>query len=89
MWPAMEALARTLCCDFAVLDGGLIPACRMAKIRLPTLFLDGGASPGWARASVRAAASLVPGARHVSMEGQDHGVANRILAPLLADYFLE
>ena len=86
LWPPMEALAPTLRYDLAILDGGLIPAARLARIGVPTLFLDGAASPGWARASVRAAASVVPGARHQSLDGQDHNVADGVLAPLLAGY---
>jgi len=87
LWPAMETLAPTLLYDLAVLDGGLIPAGRLAKIRLPALFLDGAASPDWARASVRAAAALVPGASYISLEGQDHNVAAHVLSPLLTDFF--
>ncbi len=87
LWPPMEALAATLRYDLAVLDGGLIPAARLARIGVPTLFLDGAASPGWARASVRAAASIVPGARHLSLDSQEHNVAAAVLAPLLAEFF--
>jgi pimeloyl-ACP methyl ester carboxylesterase len=87
-WPAMTALAPTLLYDLAMLDGGLIPAGRIATIRRPVLFLDGAASPGWARASVRAAVTLVPGARHLSLDGQDHNVADNVLAPRLTHYFL-
>jgi pimeloyl-ACP methyl ester carboxylesterase len=87
-WPPMEALADTLPYDFAIMDGGSIPAARLARISVPTLFLDGAASPGWARDSVRAAASMVPGARHVSVERQDHTVQERVIAPLLVSYFL-
>ncbi len=87
LWPPMAALAPTLRYDLAILDGGLIPAARLARVGVPTLFFDGAASPGWARASVRAAASVVPGARHRSLAGQDHNVADSVLAPLLAGYF--
>ncbi len=87
LWPPMAALAPTLRYDLAILDGGLIPAARLARVGVPTLFLDGAASPGWARASVRAAASIVPRARHRSLAGQDHNVADGVLAPLLAGYF--
>ena len=87
LWLPMQALAPTLRYDLAILDGGLIPAARLARVGVPTLFLAGAASPGWARASVRAAACVVPGARHRSLDGQDHNVADGVLAPLLAEYF--
>jgi pimeloyl-ACP methyl ester carboxylesterase len=87
-WPALEALAGTLPYDLAIMDGGAVPAARLARIGVPTLFLDGAASPGWARDSVRAAASVVPGARHRSLDRQDHSVQESIIAPLLVSYFM-
>jgi pimeloyl-ACP methyl ester carboxylesterase len=87
MWPPMEALADTLRYDLAVMAGGSIPAARLASIGVPTLFLDGSESPRWARDSVRAAASVVPAARHISLAGQDHSVAEGVIAPLLVSYF--
>jgi pimeloyl-ACP methyl ester carboxylesterase len=86
-WSPMEQLAPTLPYDFAVLDGAAIPASRLGRISIPTLFLDGAASPGWAREPVRAAAACVPGARHASLAQQDHSVAQSIIAPLLVSYF--
>jgi pimeloyl-ACP methyl ester carboxylesterase len=87
MWPAMEALAPTLAYDLAVVDGGAIRAERLGSVTIPVLFLDGAASPGWARDAVRAAAAAVPGSRRVSLPGQDHSVSDLVLAPLLSEFF--
>lgn len=86
-WPSMEALAHTLAYDFAVMgDDNTLPTERLATIRIPTLALDGGASPDWARRSVAALASAIPGARHLSLEGQTHGADTEVLAPVLEEF---
>ncbi|HEY7146471.1 MAG TPA: alpha/beta fold hydrolase [Streptosporangiaceae bacterium] len=87
MWAPMQRLAATLRYDFAVLDGAAIPAGRLARITIPVLFLDGTASPAWAREPVRAAAAAIPGAQHRSLDRQDHSVTGAVLAPLLARFF--
>jgi pimeloyl-ACP methyl ester carboxylesterase len=86
-WADREAFAPTLVYELAVCGPGQsIPVDEMARIRIPTLVLDGGASPEWARRSVAAVAAAIPGARHQTLDGQDHGVADEVLAPLLVEY---
>jgi pimeloyl-ACP methyl ester carboxylesterase len=88
MWPSMEALAHTLPYDFAVMGvDNTMPTERLATIGIPTLALDGGASPAWARRSVEALASTIPGARHIRLEGQTHGADPEVLAPVLEEFF--
>ncbi len=87
-WPGLEALAHTLPYDVTVLGDFAVPVGRLAKIGVPTLVTDGANSPDWARNSVRAVADTVPGARHLSLAGQDHGVADDVLAPLLVEFLL-
>ena len=60
-----------------------MPTDRLANVRVPTLVLSGGASPDWARNAVDAVAATIPGARHVSLDGQTHGAADEVLAPVL------
>jgi pimeloyl-ACP methyl ester carboxylesterase len=64
-----------------------MPAGRLATIEVPTLALDGGASPDWARHSVREVAAVIPGARHITLEGQTHGADVKVLAPTLEEFF--
>lgn len=85
-WPGFEKLAHTLRYDVIIMDGNDIPASRMARIRIPTLLLDGGASPDWARNSVAALAGIIPGARHLTLDGQTHGAADEVLSPVLVDF---
>jgi hypothetical protein len=50
------------------------------------LAIDGGASPAWARTSVAALAARIPGARHVTLDGQQHAVDPAVLAPVLVEF---
>ncbi len=87
-WPGMEALAHTLPYDFDLVgNGNGMPTGRLATIRVPTLALDGGASPDWARHSVREVAAVIPGALHITLDGQTHGADVNVLAPVLEEFF--
>jgi pimeloyl-ACP methyl ester carboxylesterase len=87
MWPRLEALAPTLLNDLAVSADQTVPGARLATIEIPTLVLGGGASPDWARISAEAVAAAIPGARHVSVAGQTHAIADDVLAALLVEFF--
>jgi pimeloyl-ACP methyl ester carboxylesterase len=66
-----------------------LPADRLAAITIPVLAIGGGASPPWLPAAASAVAGAIPGARYVTLAGQDHGVLNQpeALQPLLTGYF--
>jgi pimeloyl-ACP methyl ester carboxylesterase len=89
MWGWFAGLAHTLPADLAVCGpGAALPADRRAAIRVPTLAIDGGGSWDWIRAATRAVADPLPGARYLTLEGQDHGVLNQpeALRPVLAGF---
>jgi pimeloyl-ACP methyl ester carboxylesterase len=89
-WPSFETIAHTLVYDGTIMDGllggSLTPLERWASVRVPTLLMDGGASPPWRRNAVRALASVLPDVRHRTLEGQDHGPADEVLAPVLEGF---
>jgi pimeloyl-ACP methyl ester carboxylesterase len=90
MWGWFTGLAHTLPYDTVVCGPGMmLPAGRFADITLPVLAIGGGASPPWLPAAARAVADAIPGARYVTLDGQDHGVLNQpdALRPLLTGYF--
>jgi hypothetical protein len=63
MWPALEALAPSLAHDSAVMGdsrGASMPTERLAAVAVPTLVLDGGASPAWIREVARRVATTLP-----------------------------
>ena len=90
-WPKLEALAHTLAYDVAVMGdtmaGKPLPPQRWASATVPTLVMDGGASPAWIRRSAQALAGILPNAQHRTLEGQTHDVAPDVLAPALAQSF--
>ena len=86
-WSAAQLLAHTLPYDLELCGpGNRLPTDRMATIRVPTLVLDGGASPAWACDGVQALVDVVPDAGRVTLEGQTHGADDKVLAPVLVEF---
>jgi len=59
----------------------------MASVTVPTLVIDGGASPAFMHNAAQAAVAAIPNAQHRTLEGQTHDVAPEILAPVLEEFF--
>jgi pimeloyl-ACP methyl ester carboxylesterase len=51
-----------------------VPGERLAAIGVPTLAIAGSNTFPWLAAGTRQVAGAVPGARFLSLDGQDHGV---------------
>ncbi len=89
-WPAFEAVAHTLAYDGAIvaatMSGKPLPTDRWAPVKIPTLVVDGDASPAWARNAVAALVEVLPDARRQTLEGQTHQVDPAVLAPALEAY---
>jgi pimeloyl-ACP methyl ester carboxylesterase len=92
-WSSLEATAHTLPYDGTIMRGTMggspVPLRRWASVGVPALVMDGGASPDWQRHAVRALADVLPNARHLTLEGQDHGPDSGVLAPALARFLLD
>lgn len=91
MWPSLERMAHTLLYDIAVMgdtmSGEPISAERWSAARMPVLIMAGGASPQWAHNSAKALVHALPNAQYRILEGQEHGAAPEVLAPVLAEFF--
>jgi pimeloyl-ACP methyl ester carboxylesterase len=91
-WPSMEAVAHTLAYDGTVMgdtmEGSSAALERWASVAVPTLVMNGGASPDWQRNAVLALVDVLPDARHRILEGQDHGPDTEVLATALEDFFI-
>ena len=87
-WPGLEAMTHTLPYDLALTAYQGVPADLLARIAVPVLVLGGGNSPDWFRQTVQATAAAIPGARLVTLEGQDHGAPPEVLTPVLTEFFL-
>lgn len=92
-WAGMVAMAPTLAYDNAVLgDDRSVPSAIAAKIKVPTLVMDGGASAGpmpFMRPTADKLGKVIPGARRQVLEGQAHDVDAKVLAPILTKFFRE
>ena len=89
IWPLFEAVAPTLAYDNAIMGDGSVPTERLASIAVPTLVIDGGASPAFMHNAAQAVANALPNAQRRTLEGQTHDVAPEALAPVLVEFFME
>lgn len=91
IWPTMEAVAHTLAYDGETLgdsmSGKPLSKKRWASVSVPTLIIDGGASPAWLRNAAQALTDLLPNAERRTLEGQTHNVDAKVLAPVLEEFF--
>ena len=87
IWPLFESVAPTLAYENAIMGDGSVPTERLASITVPTLVIDGGASPPFMQNAAQAAAHAHPNAQHRTLEGQTHDVAPEAVAPVLVVFF--
>jgi pimeloyl-ACP methyl ester carboxylesterase len=88
-WPLLEAIAPTLAYDHTALLGQdrSVPIERAALVRVPTLIMNGGMSYPFMYETARALSQAMPHAQLRTLEGQDHGPADDVLAPVLVEFF--
>jgi pimeloyl-ACP methyl ester carboxylesterase len=88
MWPMWEAIAPTIAYDAAAVgEDASVPTERAARVAVPALVMDGGASYGFMHDTAKALAKAIPHAQHRTLEGQTHEVAAEALAPVLVEFF--
>lgn len=87
IWSLFESVAPTLAYDNAIMGDGSVPAERLASLTVPTLVIDGGASPMFMQNAAQAVAHALPNGQHRTLEGQTHDVAPEVLAPVLVEFF--
>ncbi|RZJ07314.1 MAG: alpha/beta hydrolase [Rubrivivax sp.] len=90
-WPGMLVMAPTLAYDNRLLgDDRAVPVTLAARIKSPTLVMDGSASAGpmpFMRPTADKIAKVIPGAQRKTLEGQAHDASAQALAPVLIDFF--
>jgi pimeloyl-ACP methyl ester carboxylesterase len=91
LWQGFEAVAHTLPYDAAIMantmSGQPLPTRRWTNVTMPTLILDGDASPAYMHNSAQALAALLPNAQRRTLANQSHAVDADVLAPILAEFF--
>ena len=91
MVEAMEPLADTVSYDGRVMLRGSmygepLPTRWTQTVTIPTLVMDGGNSPAWARNACRALSRILPDVQYRTLEGQDHAAAPEAIAPVLEEF---
>ena len=86
-WAQQEAIAHTLAYDAEIMGDYTLPEAVARAVKVPTLVIDGGASFGFLGETADAVAGLIPGARRLTLEGQQHNVDPAVLAPALVAFF--
>jgi pimeloyl-ACP methyl ester carboxylesterase len=90
-WPGMLAMAPTLAYDNAVVgEDRSVPVAVAARVKAPTLVMDGSASVGpmpFMRPTADKLGKAIPGAQRQVVEGQAHDVSAKVLAPILLKFF--
>jgi pimeloyl-ACP methyl ester carboxylesterase len=87
-WSSVEGIAHTLAYDASVMGDGTLPAARAAAVAVPTLVVDGGASPPWAGRSAEALVATIPNATRQTIPGQDHNIAPEAIGAAVRDWLL-
>ncbi|MBI5035510.1 MAG: alpha/beta hydrolase [Chloroflexi bacterium] len=86
-WSAIESIAPTLAYDDAIMGDGSVPTQRYASITVPTLVIDGGASPMFMHDAAQAIVTALPNAKRRTLNNQTHAYAPEVLAPVLEEFF--
>jgi pimeloyl-ACP methyl ester carboxylesterase len=89
MWTMFEAVAPSLAYDATALgEEADLPIERASRLTIPTLIMDGGASPyPFMHITAVALAKAMPNAQYRTLEGQSHEVEPEVLAPALVEFF--
>ena len=89
MWPLWESIAPTLAYDHiaALGEDGTMPVKQAARVSVPALVMDGGASFPFMHTTAVTLADAMPKGQHRTLEGQTHEVAAEAIAPVLIEFF--
>jgi pimeloyl-ACP methyl ester carboxylesterase len=90
LWPALEGVAHTIAYDGRVVGesmSGHPLGAEWGEVAVPVLVIAGGASERFMRAGGEALTELLPNASYQVLDGQDHNVDPKVLAPALIDFF--
>jgi pimeloyl-ACP methyl ester carboxylesterase len=86
-WPGQEALAHTLPYDATIMGDYSLPEEKAARVTVPTVVIDGGASFGFMGQTADALAKVLPKGQRRTLAGQEHNVDPNVLGPALREFF--
>lgn len=90
-WKQMKQLAHTLPYDTEILgntgSGKPLSKEKWSNVNIPTLVISGSKSAKWSQNSMQHLATVLPNAKHHTLEGQSHIVNPKVLAQQLIQFF--
>lgn len=90
-WAEMEKVAHTLAYDGMIVSevarGRPLPTRKWASVTMPALVITGEKSEPFFHSGAKALVNDLLNAQHRILEGQDHAVAPKALAPVLVEFF--
>lgn len=86
-WRRNKLVANTLIYDLTILGDRTVLHERSSAISVPTLVVGGERSPKELHNAVEAVAIALPNAHSQFLNGQDHNISSRALAPVLVQFF--
>ena len=87
IWSKLKAVAHTLPYDASVMGDFSLPSKYASLVSVSTLVMGGQKSPAPMRHAVEALAKILPNSDLQMLKGQTHNVSEKILAPVLANFF--
>ena len=82
--PALEKIAPTLVYESTILKS--LPTGLIESIRIPTLVIDGEASPEVMRQAAQSLAESLPDGRYRTLKDQGHDIVPAALGPVLVEF---
>jgi pimeloyl-ACP methyl ester carboxylesterase len=86
-WAWTEGLAHTLAYDAEIMADYSLPEEKAARVTVPTVVMDGGASFGFMGPTADALAKALPNGERRTLAGQEHNVDPNVLGPALKEFF--
>ena len=87
VWKKLKAIAHTLPYDAAVMGDFTVPGTMIASIAVPTLIAAGEKSPARLREAANKVAEKLPDGTFKILKKQTHNINEKVLAPVLLDFF--
>lgn len=87
IWPKLKGVAHTLPYDAAVMGDFSLPEKKAASVKTPTLISGGDKSQVSLQHAVKRLAEVMPNSQLQILKGQTHNVSEKVLAPVLIEFF--
>jgi pimeloyl-ACP methyl ester carboxylesterase len=87
IWPKLKAVAHTLPYDITILGNFSLPQKMAASVKIPTLIAGGEKSQVTLRHTVKKLSEVMPNSELQILKGQTHNVSEKVIAPVLTEFF--